>query len=293
MNEDKPKILSIKMNDFQKELLYKFVATNETIISARCGWGSGKTLGLILCLLSRAEIVGDKEKSLFVTDTHSRLQTVIMPLFQDWLAPIGWTYNHTGSYFEAPNGHRCIIKSWFNSNTTKNAQSNSLEGVNASCAFLDECQVFSPIIYSKVVGRVRAGAQPKIVMAGLPIHDAWWVQIAQENGYQPLFFNSYINSANLSQSWFDNLKSLPIAERMAMIENNPMPHVGGVYQSFNPYTHVVDYEYNPDEMSYLTMDFGFRSPVIQIYTRASSKVDFALVLMYSYRDWETDRKSVV
>lgn len=272
-----PKIQTIKLNKFQKELLKALTVSTDTVIAARCGWGAGKSLGLILCLLARSEIVGKEEQSLLVTDTHSRLQTVIMPLFNEWLAPLGWVYSHSDSAFIAPNLHKCIVKSWFNSNTTPNDSVNPLEGINASMALLDECQVFSPVIYSKVVGRVRAGKDPRIIMVGLPVYDAWWVKVSTDAGYSPLFYSSHVNGENLSEAWFSNLKTLPLSQRQAYIDNNPMPPTGQIYDSFSPYTHVVDLQYDQRDMGYLAMDFGFRSPIVQLWARSSSH-DNAFVL---------------
>ena len=273
-----PKMKSMIMNPFQRELLLRFISKKpeDSIIACRCGWGAGKTAGLLLCLLVRS-VSHPEERSLLITDTHTRLLTVIFPLLDEWILPLGWRWDGGKSTLIAPTGHHVICRSWFNTTTSTKTTSNPLEGINCSAVFIDEAQVFNNVVFNKAIGRIRSGSDSKVVMVGLPLFDAWWVKIAEDNGSKPIFYSSYVNKGNLSSNWFDAIKTLPASERQAMVENNPLPPTGSVYSSFNPHLHVIDYKPNPDEETILSMDFGFRSPIIQLWQFSSERQAWVLV----------------
>ena len=67
-----------------------------------------------------------------------------------------------------------------------------------------------------------------LVMCGLPVMGAWWVDLAEDAGCPPLLHTSYANRENLSEEWFRATEQLPPEER-AMILNQPAPPSGLVY----------------------------------------------------------------
>jgi hypothetical protein len=91
--ETPPKNQEIILNPLQKNIIENIRARHR-IIAARCGWGSGKTSALIFGLWFVAKSLPGKS-SLLVTDTAPRYNSVLLPEIEKWLAPIGWTYNHT------------------------------------------------------------------------------------------------------------------------------------------------------------------------------------------------------
>jgi hypothetical protein len=91
---------SLKLNELQLDIITQIRQQNK-IIAARCGWGSGKTSALVLSLLTISHI-RPGTSSLLVTDTTPRYNSVLMPEIEKWLAPLGWTYNHTLKQWSDP-----------------------------------------------------------------------------------------------------------------------------------------------------------------------------------------------
>ena len=88
--------------------------------------------------------------------------------------------------------------------------------------------------------------------------------MAEQAGYDPLLFTSYVNEANLSDAWFEATKLLPQAEREAMVMNKPAPPTGLVYNEFTE-NHIIDnWQYKPSMLGRIAIDWGFRKPSVLI-----------------------------
>ncbi len=258
-------IPNIKLNPLQVELINRLLFSEDKIIAVRAGWGSGKTSALVFAILVASESMPGKT-SLLITDTSSRFKTVLFPECQKWLMPLGWTFTASDSTLKSPNGHTVICRSYFRP-STHDSGSNSIEGINVSgWAFIDECQVFTEEVIHKVMGRIRSSANPKIVCVGLPVFGAFWVDYAEKNGCKPIFYSSHVNKENLSEEWFKAVENLPEAERLAMIENQPTPRSGLVYNEWGPLNVISDFKYDPSMSSRIVIDFGFRKPSVLIIT---------------------------
>ena len=164
-----------------------------------------------------------------------------MPEMEKWLSPLGWTYNHTLRQWTAPNGSTVWCRSYYRPGT-RDATHNPLEGLNVTSGIclIDECQTLSAEVAHKAMGRLRAGPSPIMILVGLPVSGAWWCNLAEEAKCQPLLYTSYVNSANLSEEWFEATKLLPQAEREAMVMNKPRPPSGLIYSEFDESKHVID-----------------------------------------------------
>lgn len=263
-------LLTFQLNPLQKEILRELVVGGEFLISVQAGWGSGKSTALVLAVLLWSQLrKGKGEASLLVTDTLSRYKQVLHPALQKILLPLGWeNYPSEGRW---TNGDHTIWTRAYFRPGTENSSSNSLEGLNVSFAVLDEAQAFRDSeVYQKMIGRIRSmtdQGQPKIICAGLPQWGAWWVEEAERSAGKVIKATSHVNSANLPKAWFEAVKSLPEAERLAMIENLPQPPKGSVYSEFSPTTNIVKgWVYNREHKSYITIDWGFQKPSLSIIT---------------------------
>ncbi len=256
---------TIKLNPLQKAILTG-ITKDQRIIAARCGWGSGKTSALVFSLLyvSRAR---PGKSSLLITDTNPRYQAVLMPEIQKWLGPLGWEYSHSLRQWTDPlNGSKVWCRSYYRPGT-RDTSHNPLEGLNidSGVCLIDECQTMSIEVAQKALGRLRSGPTPIMILVGLPVSGAWWVQMAESAGCEPLLFTSYVNRLNLSEEWFEATKLLPDAEREAMVMNRPRPPTGLVYSEFCLDSHVIDgWEYHPDFTGRIAIDWGFRKPSVLI-----------------------------
>ena len=255
----------IKLNPLQLEIM-RGITRKDKVIAARCGWGSGKTSALVFSILYISK-TRPGTSSLLVTDTTPRYNSVLMPELEKWLTPLGWTYNHTmKQWTDNNNGSTVWCRSYFR-HGTREATHNPLEGLNVTSGvcLIDECQTLTQEVAHKALGRLRAGPSPILILVGLPVVDAWWVNMAENQGLTPLLFSSYVNQDNLADEWFEATKMLPPDEREAMIMNKPKPPTGLIYSEFTEASHVVkDWQYKESMTGRIAIDWGFRKPSVLI-----------------------------
>ncbi len=255
---------ALQLNPLQAEIISR-ITIEDKIISARCGWGSGKTSALVFSILYLAK-TRPGTSSLLVTDTNPRYNSVLMPEMEKWLGPLGWTYNHTmRQWTDTHTGSSVWCRSYYRPGT-RDATHNPLEGLNVTSGvcLIDECQTLTDEVAHKALGRLRAGPSPIMILVGLPVADAWWCRMAESTGHLPLLFTSYVNEANLAAEWFEATKMLPKAEREAMVMNKPSPPSGLIYQEFTD-SHIIEgWTYSEEMTGRIAIDWGFRKPSVLI-----------------------------
>ena len=257
--------MSLELNPLQRDIIAS-IRSEHRVVSARCGWGAGKTSALVFAILFIAKWRAGTS-TLLVTDTNGRYNSVLMPEMEKWLGPLGWTYNHTlRQWCDPSTGSTVWCRSYFRPGT-RDTTHNPLEGLNitSGCCLVDECQTLDEEVAHKALGRLRSGPSPIMILVGLPVADAWWCRLAETSGCEPKLYTSYVNQDNLSDEWFEATKLLPEAEREAMVMNRPKPPSGLVYSEFDPSTMVVDgWEYKPTMSARIAIDWGFRKPSVII-----------------------------
>lgn len=256
--------MSLNLNELQAQIIGRIIRKDK-IISARCGWGSGKTSALVFSILFVAK-VRPSTSILLVTDTAPRYRSVLMPEIEKWLSPLGWTYNHTQQVWLDPHtGSTVWCRSYYRPGT-RDTTHNPLEGLNitSGVCLIDECQTLSAEVAHKALGRLRAGESPIMILVGLPVVGAWWVSMSESAGYDPLLFTSYVNKQNLSDDWFEATKMLPVDEREAMVMNKPKPPTGLIYSEFTESLVIDNWEYNESMTGRIAIDWGFRKPSVLI-----------------------------
>lgn len=255
----------VVLNELQLAII-SAILREDKVISARCGWGSGKTSALVFSLLTVAKM-RPGTSSLIVTDTTPRYNSVLMPEIEKWLAPLGWAYNHTNKVWtDTHTGSSVWCRSYYRPGT-REATHNPLEGLNitSGVVFIDECQTLTAEVAYKALGRLRSGPSPIMVLVGLPVIDAWWCKLAEQANCVPLLYTSYVNQDNLSDEWFKATELLPQDEREAMVLNKPKPPSGLVYSEFNPERHVIDdFKYRASMGGRIAIDWGFRKPSVLV-----------------------------
>lgn len=228
-------IHGVTLNPLQEQVVAAMVR-GDNYIGVRAGWGSGKTAALVLAVLYRS-VLFPGESMLLITDTSSRFERVLMPEMVKWLAPLGWQYiagrNVTGKWVDPSTNTTVWVVSYIRASTKANTH-NPLEGINASAAFIDECQTLPEEVADKAFGRIRAGTSAFMMMVGLPVANAWWIRYVEARNGRTLFAISHVNRANLSEAWIRDAEHLSPAEREAMIYNRPQPPVGQVYREWSP-----------------------------------------------------------
>ena len=258
----------ITLNDLQRSIITR-IMRGDAVVAAQCGWGAGKTTALVFACLFVAKTRPGRAM-LIVTDTQQRFNDVLQPALTQWLQPLGWTWHERDRRWRDPHtGSEIYTRAYFRPGT-RSATHNPLEGMNitSNVAFIDECQTLSPEVAQKVLGRLRAkGHPPTRVLVGLPVADAWWRQLAEDRGLSPLLFSSYVNQANLSAGWFEDVKADP-EEFEAMVMNRPAPPVGQVYADWRAVAYPKGnltpdgWRYRPDMTTRIALDPGVRKPSV-------------------------------
>lgn len=281
----------IVLNELQKNIIAG-IRRKDKVISARCGWGSGKTSGLVFALwfISR---VRPGTSSLLITDTSPRYRSVLGPELEKWLAPIGFTFNALEMKWTCSVTNSSIwCRSYFRPGT-REATHNPLEGLNitSGVALIDECQTFkNDEVAQKALGRLRSGPSPILILVGLPVSDAWWCQLAEKAGYNPLLFTSYVNQDNLSDDWFEATKLLPEEERLAMVMNQPRPPTGLIYNEWTESHIIDDFKYKETMSGRIAIDWGFRKPSVLIMVYDEERE--ATVILYEINPKEVTIKEL-
>lgn len=120
--------MNLQLNELQQNIIAR-IRRRDKVISARCGWGSGKTSGLVFALwfISR---IRPGTSSLLITDTSPRYRSVLGPELEKWLGPLGWTFNSLEMKWTCPITQSSIwCRSYFRPGT-REATHNPLEGLN-------------------------------------------------------------------------------------------------------------------------------------------------------------------
>lgn len=279
----------LDLNELQRQIIGRIIRRDK-FISARCGWGSGKTSALVFSILMVARARPGKS-ILIVTDTTPRYNSVLHPEISKWLEPLGWTFNHTLKIWSDPfSGSSVYARSYYRPGT-REATHNPLEGLNitSGVCLIDECQTLSAEVAYKALGRLRSGASPILIMVGLPVVDAWWCSMAETAGYTPLLFSSYVNQQNLSDDWFEATKYLPADEREAMVMNRPKPPSGLVYNEFNETMIIDDFEYHELMTARVAIDWGFRKPSVLIIVYDERREASVIVAEFNPKEVTTDQ----
>lgn len=239
-------------------------------VALRAGWGSGKSYALGAIALRRGETSG--ADVMWTTDTHGRLEKVVLPVCEAMLAPAGWSYKASANYWAK--GRRRIWLSTYFRPSTRTEASNNAEGSNILTLLIDEAQAFrDDEVIRKMTGRtrVKASEPPLRVVAGLPVYDAWWEDVARRSATGTIVHGtSYDNLANLAPEWFkDTLETLGPREFRAMLLNEPRPPEGQIYDSWRPEAYpdgnvLSGWSWHPGMRTMLAVDFGLVKPAVLV-----------------------------
>jgi hypothetical protein len=285
----------LNLNPLQRDIMAAVLA-GRRLIAIRAGWASGKTSGIALALGALNEMRGGGHAG-WVMDNYRRAGRVSIPACRDWLEPQGWASTDSGFLWTAPNGGSVRLVNYY---TSAGADGSGLEGVNWGVAAIDECQDLPPSSLTRVFGRTgRDGSGHRvIIMAGLPVHDAWWERAARDHPKGCVIHaTSAANRANLPEGWAEEMRHTVSAARYeAMINNRPMPPEGQVYSMFVPEEWpggnlLGDFDPRGRDC-WVAADFGVRRPAAALVASCSARgVDVIVddvqpdgVSVYEYAD---------
>ena len=253
------------LNPFQKTVFEEIILNKKKIIGIQGGWGCGKS-ALLVHILNYFTYLVPNGSSLLVTDTNTRWKSVLSPEIEKWFGD-NWIYNGGQNTWTNPKTNHVIwCRSYFRFGTRSSGH-NPLEGLNLSgVALIDECQTFDDSeVAQKALGRLRGSKDPTLIMTGLPMIKSWWVELAKTAGESGvcLFPTSFENKKNLSEIWFNTIKStLPPDEYEAMILNRPKPPKGLVYSEFDQSNIIDNWKYDQTMKGRIAIDWGFRYPAV-------------------------------
>lgn len=259
----------IILNRMQVEMMEALIRS-DPIISARAGWGSGKTTCLVL-MLQAASALYPGTTSVIVTDTRGRYVKVLHSAIQKWCP--SWQWHAQDAYWLDPDTGSKFFVVWYHRPSTRSSDQNPLEGIDVDgIAIVDECQALPAEVAAKLVGRVRSGATTTRCFVGLPVEPAWWVDEAIKANCKPKFFSSEVNRRNQAEGWIEEARQqLSDDEAAAMIDGKPQARVGQVYNNWAwttwPKGNITPewWRYNPERMrGYVAIDPGSTKPSAEI-----------------------------
>ena len=285
----------MNLNPLQRDIMAAVLA-GRRLIAIRAGWASGKTSGIALALGALNEMRGGGHAG-WVMDNYRRAGRVSIPACRDWLEPQGWASTDSGFLWTAPNGGTVRLVNYY---TSAGADGSGLEGVNWGPAAIDECQDLPPSALTRVLGRTGRDGQGDrvVIMAGLPVHDAWWERAARDHPQGCVIHaTSAANRANLPDGWAEEMRHTVSAARYdAMVNNRPMPPEGQVYSMFVPEEWpggnlLSDFDPRGRDC-WVAADFGVRRPAAALVASCSTRgVDVIVddvqpddVSVYEYAD---------
>lgn len=263
---DAPPIL---LNTMQLRIL-EALFHRDPIISARAGWGSGKTSALVFAMIAISHLVPGGTTPV-VTDTRPRYDRVLHPAISRWCKALGWTWHERLMTWTDPStGSKFVVVPYYKPDTRSDTH-NPLEGLDGDSGFaiVDECQALPAEVAAKLTGRIRSGPDPVRIFMGLPVDGAWWIALAVKRGCEPIYSPSSVNRANLGRAWLDDAReTLSEEEYEAMVLNKPIRPTGQVYHEWLwqrwPAGNLAPewWCYDPSMRTVIAIDPGVRKPSV-------------------------------
>ncbi len=245
------------------------IGTGAPVIGIRAGWGAGKTAGLAFSILWLS-VTRPGIRILLILDTGDRYWQVLHPELEKWLGGIGWEFSSSQprGWVDPSTGSRVLVKSYYRPQT-RSVDANSLEGINADVAFIDECQTMNPEVAVRAIGRIRGGKPPQLVLSGVPTWDDWWLRVTRRDPRGVvLLATSYENADNLGADWFEMVKRMSPTEYQVKVLNRPAAPEGAIYPDWVPERFPAGnlapkgWEYSPEMRLRIAGDWGVRHPSI-------------------------------
>ncbi len=264
-------------NKAQAKFLALWHSKRYPIVSAMCGWGSGKTR-LIPYIMQTTHEASPGVNGAYITDSLGRGARTVGLEVSTLLEPLGWEFRSFYRGVPSPHwispplqGKQTIVwvLSWKRP-STKSAAANSLEGVDAGWILLDEAnQMSTEEVGVAMLGRVRSagvGGLGRVGIVGKPTAGGpWWRIFAENRG--GIFFtaSSRCNRQNIPafDEWLATLSRREILEN---IDANPQPPVGSIFADWVPETwpkgNLAPASWRPEPWMRImcTWDFGVRHP---------------------------------
>lgn len=259
-------------NDLQYKVLDS-MASGATVIAVEAGWGSGKSLSLIMALLWR-HALRPGTRSVLVTDTLRRYFDNLDPEMQRFAVPRGWEWVARLERWVHPDGGEVIVRYYRRQDGAPRSK-NPLEGINATSglAVIDEAQVFEREVLLAAAGRIRSGEDLTLIVAGLPDDSGatWWGDAARRldgaaDGIRAVVCTapSSVNRANLHGSWDPLVRAIDPdqAQRLLDGERVDQGQVYRVHPDMWPAGNMLPgwWRYDPSMTGRLAVDWGVRKP---------------------------------
>lgn len=265
-----------ELNRFQAWVL-AHISAGTNVIAAVGGWGCGKThlLAIAMHALTRQR---PTEDGMVVYPRAAQAAKALGALAESVLIPQGWRFFATYQGQQAPHwlspfGPRVWVVSYYRPGTVAVA-ANSLEGINAGWAFVDEAPAFAGHEVADMAwGRVRDGSSPLLVIMGRPSLHEWWPDWATSSGGAYQRISSRVNRKHL-RGWVKWVAKMTPAERDERLDCRPVSPEGAVFADWRvapfPAGNITQpgWRYDPASMrGHLAVDWGVRHPAALVIVR--------------------------
>jgi hypothetical protein len=258
-----------ELNRFQAWVLAHLAAGTKAIACVG-GWGCGKThlLAIAMHALTRQR---PSEDGMVVYPRAAQAAKALGALAESVLIPQGWRFCATYQGQQAPHwlspfGPRVWVVSYYRPGTVAMA-ANSLEGINAGWAFIDEAPAFAGSEVADMAwGRVRDGSRPVLVIMGRPSLHEWWPEWTTARGGAYQRVSSRVNRKHI-RGWSAWVEQMTEAERDERLDCRPVSPEGAIFADWRvasfPDGNITPpgWKYNPASMrGFLAVDWGARHP---------------------------------
>ena len=261
-----------KPNLAQAQMISLWLFSGKSIMALEGGWGCGKTTLIPMIMQVSHEQNPGVDGFVLSPSMGQGTRTISKECAR--ILGRGWTYKHTYHGQPAPHwlspelgGRRTKVwmLSWKRP-STKSFSANSIEGPSVGWGIADECNMYdSDEPYRAMLGRVRDGNPPKILLLGKPRFKCLWRKFAEDRGGIGQQASSRVNFANLgdTKAWLSTMSPREILEN---VDCNPQPPEGGIYDMWMPEVwpkgNIAPKSWKPESWMthHVAMDFGVRNP---------------------------------
>jgi phage terminase large subunit len=243
---------------FKKQSEFAYSPSHTTFMAG--GWGSGKsTAGIGFCLASMLDNISAPQTGLIIEPTAKLVREFIyskfIPAFRHHI--IGQSKMDNTIFLR--HNIRVIYISGHDPSR--------IEQVNATWALLDEAGLMRHSVVMKAAGRVREGKRLRIGYCGVPYFG--WMQKefeGRDDKMRKILHASTTDNPHLPKEYIDNLyESCPARLQKAYLHGHFVPQGAVVYPEFDKQRHVVDWEYDSNLKTGISIDWSARTPYVMFF----------------------------
>lgn len=233
------------------------------------GFGSGKT-GILAYDTLRMLTINAGMPGLLIGPTHSLTIRVVLEAFLKIVPEKAIRRFHRGqNYIELVNGSKLWVLSF--------ERPDSLDGVNAAFASVDEARMMSKQAWTIVQGRVRHPRAKRLSIAcvSTPMFNGWLEKAVESPDAEVFNAASFENTALPAEYLRALENNYSEQDKQRFIFGKFVRNSGLVYPDWSNDENAIDFKYDHAKHDlYCTIDFGYNQPAVLWVARIPDGDDF-------------------